>query len=114
VQQLNLRRPSRKFAQHAIFALTVVTSRKRSRICRTRPETIPSRLSVYAVGHLRALDRRGDPPPTTPDATWKTGKGDHRHIVGREEPYRFVSVAKLRRDFEADVRKYGGRDEKED
>jgi Family of unknown function (DUF6516) len=44
----------------------------------------------------------------------ETGKGDHRHILGREEPYRFVSIAKLRRDFEADIRKYGGRDEKED
>ena len=26
---------------------------------------------------------------------------------GREEPYRFVSLAKPRRDFEADIRKYG-------
>jgi hypothetical protein len=31
-----------------------------------------------------------------------------------EEPYRFVSVAKLRRDFEADIRKYGGDNEEED
>jgi uncharacterized protein DUF6516 len=44
----------------------------------------------------------------------ETGKGDHRHVEGREEPYRFVSVAKLRRDFEADVRKYGGNNEEED
>jgi hypothetical protein len=44
----------------------------------------------------------------------ETGKGDHRHILGREESYRFVSVAKLRRDFEADIRKYGDLDEKED
>ena len=41
----------------------------------------------------------------------EAGKGDHRHVMGREEPYRFVSVAKLRRDFEADVRKYGGSNE---
>lgn len=34
--------------------------------------------------------------------------------MGREEPYRFVSVAKLRRDFEADIQKYGRSDEKED
>jgi len=44
----------------------------------------------------------------------EAGKGDHRHVKGREEPYRFVSVAKLRRDFEADIRKYGGDDEEED
>jgi hypothetical protein len=44
----------------------------------------------------------------------ESGKGDHRHIKGREEPYRFVSVAKLRRDFEADIRQYGGDNEEED
>jgi hypothetical protein len=32
------------------------------------------------------------------------GKGDHRHIAGREEPYRFVSVRQLVADFLADVR----------
>ncbi|HEX7329756.1 MAG TPA: DUF6516 family protein [Casimicrobiaceae bacterium] len=42
------------------------------------------------------------------------GKGDHRHIEGREEPYRFVSVARLRHDFEADIQRYGGEDEEED
>ncbi|MDP2706129.1 MAG: DUF6516 family protein, partial [Burkholderiales bacterium] len=44
----------------------------------------------------------------------ESGKGDHRHIRGKETPYRFVSLAKLRRDFESDMRKYGGEDEKED
>lgn len=44
----------------------------------------------------------------------EAGKGDHRHIRGHEEPYRFVSVGKLRRDFEADVARYGGKHEKED
>jgi hypothetical protein len=43
----------------------------------------------------------------------ETGKGDHRHIKGREEPYRFTSIEKLRRDFEADISKYGGRGEEE-
>lgn len=43
----------------------------------------------------------------------EAGKGDHRHVMEREEPYRFVSVAKLRRDFESDVRKYGGGNEEE-
>ena len=28
--------------------------------------------------------------------------------------YRFVSLAKLRRDFESDMSKYGGEDEEED
>jgi hypothetical protein len=44
----------------------------------------------------------------------ESGKGDHRHIRGKETPYRFVSLAKLRRDFELDIKKYGGKDEKED
>jgi len=44
----------------------------------------------------------------------EAGKGDHRHFKGREEPYRFVSVAKLRRDFEAEIREYGGDNEEED
>lgn len=44
----------------------------------------------------------------------ESGKGDHRHVKGREEQYRFVSVSRLRRDFEADMRKYGGGDEKKD
>ena len=41
----------------------------------------------------------------------ETGKGDRRHARGKETPYRFVSLARLRRDFEAGVRKYGGKDE---
>ena len=44
----------------------------------------------------------------------ESGKGDHRHIRGRETPYRFVSLDKLRRDFESDVKKYGGEDDEED
>ena len=44
----------------------------------------------------------------------ESGKGDHRHVKGREEPCRFVSVARLRRDFEADIRKHGGDNEAED
>lgn len=41
----------------------------------------------------------------------ESGKGDHRHVRGKETPYRFVSLAKLRRDFESDMRKYGGENE---
>jgi len=32
------------------------------------------------------------------------GKGDHKHLSGREEPYTFVSVRTLLDDFWADVR----------
>jgi len=44
----------------------------------------------------------------------ESGKGDHRHVGGREEPYRFTSVEKLRRDFESDVLKYGDYGEEKD
>lgn len=36
------------------------------------------------------------------------GKGDHRHIDGREEPYAFTTVEALIADFVADVRKLRG------
>ena len=31
------------------------------------------------------------------------GKGDHRHVSEREQPYEFVSLAKLLDDFQRDV-----------
>lgn len=43
----------------------------------------------------------------------ETGKGDHRHIRGRETPYEFKSVEQLRRDFEEDMKAVGGKDEKD-
>jgi Family of unknown function (DUF6516) len=36
------------------------------------------------------------------------GKGDHRHVGGREEPYVFRSISMLLDDFEADVVKARG------
>jgi hypothetical protein len=36
------------------------------------------------------------------------GKGDHRHLEGREEPYIFTTVEDLIADFIADVRKFRG------
>jgi hypothetical protein len=36
------------------------------------------------------------------------GKGEHRHVRGREMRYRFVSVQKLVADFLADVEKARG------
>ena len=38
----------------------------------------------------------------------ETGKGDHRHIGSRSEPYRFTTVDALLRDFMVDVRRIGG------
>jgi hypothetical protein len=36
------------------------------------------------------------------------GKGDHRHIKGREESYRFHSLRKLVADFFKDIDRYKG------
>ena len=44
----------------------------------------------------------------------ESGKGDQRHVKGREASYQFVSVEKLRQDFAVDILKYGGKDEKKD
>jgi len=41
----------------------------------------------------------------------EAGKGDHRHVRGREMPYEFRSIAQLRRDFERDVKTAGDKDE---
>ncbi|RDJ23033.1 hypothetical protein DWF00_06645 [Bosea caraganae] len=40
----------------------------------------------------------------------EAGKGDHRHLREREEPYRFVSMEKLIADFERDVARERGGD----
>ncbi|MGH8162407.1 MAG: toxin-antitoxin system TumE family protein [Gammaproteobacteria bacterium] len=34
----------------------------------------------------------------------ETGKGDHKHVGGKETAYRFVGLSKLQRDFWADVK----------
>ena len=34
------------------------------------------------------------------------GKGDHRHSMSSEEPYRFLYVDRLLQDFEADVARW--------
>lgn len=36
----------------------------------------------------------------------ETGKGDHRHLGDREEPYIFVTMTKMIDDFWADVSAY--------
>ena len=40
----------------------------------------------------------------------EAGKGDQRHVRGREYAYRFVSLEQLLRDFRADIDKEDGRD----
>jgi hypothetical protein len=35
------------------------------------------------------------------------GKGDHRHIVGTEEPYAFVDIPTLLRDFRQSIKNTG-------
>jgi len=34
------------------------------------------------------------------------GKGDHRHIKGETEPYKFISLRKLAYDFYNDIEKF--------
>ncbi len=36
----------------------------------------------------------------------EAGKGDHRHIEDREEPYTFSTIDQLLDDFEASIRRY--------
>ncbi len=36
------------------------------------------------------------------------GKGNHRHVAGKEQPYLFTTVEKLIEDFKADVRRVRG------
>ena len=38
----------------------------------------------------------------------EVGKGDHRHYGNREEPYRFIDVETLVRDFLADIARLKG------
>ena len=48
--------------------------------------------AAYAVGGVRMVGFDNE-----------RGKGDHCHILGRERPYRFVSVEQLVEDFIAAV-----------
>jgi hypothetical protein len=36
----------------------------------------------------------------------EAGKGDHRHVGGRERAYRFESIEKLLADFERDIARW--------
>ena len=37
------------------------------------------------------------------------GKGDHKHVNGKEQPYEFKDVDTLQADFQADIRRHGER-----
>ena len=39
----------------------------------------------------------------------EAGKGDHRHINGKEDPYAFKSVEKLLSDFQNNIDKFRGK-----
>jgi hypothetical protein len=34
------------------------------------------------------------------------GKGDHRHFMGREHPYKFQGLEKLWKDFKKDIQRF--------
>ncbi|MBK1633463.1 hypothetical protein CKO31_22480 [Thiohalocapsa halophila] len=36
------------------------------------------------------------------------GKGDHRHLGGREQPYEFRTIEQLLADFRSDIKRWGG------
>lgn len=58
-----------------------------------RPHGLKYRL-VYVRNHERLIGYDNE-----------RGKGDHKHLAGREEPYAFVGVRELLRDFWSDVRR---------
>lgn len=66
-------------------------SRSRWRRVRTRTSTV-STSEPAGVCRVRYDNERG--------------KGDHRHVDGIEQPYRFVSLMRLLDDFERDVEKW--------
>ena len=66
-----------------------------------------------SVGNARRFQRTRPLRAAGIDRLTSPGKGDHRHIRGKETLYRFVSLSKLRRDFDSDMKKYGGDDEKD-
>ena len=48
-----------------------------------------------------------------PDGTFvrydnKTGKTDHKHLMGKIEPYKFIDLDQLEEDFKTDILRIGG------
>jgi hypothetical protein len=56
------------------------------------------------IKYRLAFVRRGEAKPVVLYDN-HSPKGDHRHIKGIEEPYRFVDVSRLVADFLMDVRR---------
>jgi hypothetical protein len=61
---------------------------------RDRPHGLRYRL-YYGLGDGTCLVRFDN----------ESGKGDHKHVSGREESYRFIDVEKLVADFLAEIEK---------
>jgi len=61
---------------------------------RNRPHGLKYRL-YYGLGDGTCLVRFDN----------ESGKGDHKHVSGREERYRFIDVEKLVADFLAEIEK---------
>jgi hypothetical protein len=61
---------------------------------RDRPHGLKYRL-YYGLGDGTCLVRFDN----------ESGKGDHKHVSGREESYRFIDVEKLVADFLAEIEK---------
>src|SRR6266536_484554 len=59
---------------------------------------------LAGIKYRLAFVRRGETKPVVLYDN-HSPKGDHRHIRGIEEPYRFVDVSRLVADFRDDVRR---------
>jgi len=70
-------------------------------------EGAPTRQNVAGIRYRLAFVRRGEGVPVVL-YDWHPPKGHHRHVEGIEEPYRFVDVDQLLRDFTIDVRRVMG------
>ncbi len=96
----------RKIDDHLEVELAVVCQPRQRKCNRV------ARSDNRELAHLRAIRPLRCPIDPRDDDTViaelhandnERGKGDHRHVRGRQQRYRFVSVEKLVEDFLADV-----------
>jgi hypothetical protein len=64
---------------------------------------LPKPTCDYAHGFKYRLHYGYPGGPTEVRYDNERGKGDHRHIGNREEPYQFIDVETLVRDFLSDI-----------
>jgi len=88
IKAVLIRRIKREFADGAILEMVVW---KPPQPDKTRPHELKYRF-YYGKDGRRLVGYDNE-----------RGKGDHRHIGEREEPYRFTTVEQLVTDFLADV-----------